>query len=115
MLLLKILSKADYYGYEIILILRKITNNIINITAGSIYPELYKLHEKEYIVAILKINYLKWKKEGRFLRELRKQIEEYAMRHPNTEYKEIEEAFATPEDVIYDFFSLTGTLKIVNQ
>lgn len=52
-------------------------------------------------------------KEGRFLRDLRKQIEEYAMQHPNATYKEIEEAFGTPEDIIYDFFSLAGTLEVV--
>ena len=51
MLLLKILSEGDYYGYEIILILRKISKNIINITAGSIYPVLYKLQEKGYVVS----------------------------------------------------------------
>lgn len=54
MLLLKILSEGDYYGYEIILILRKISKNVINITAGSIYPVLYKLQEKGYVVAYTK-------------------------------------------------------------
>lgn len=51
MLLLKILSEGDYYGYEIILILRKISMNVINITAGSIYPVLYKLQEEGYVVS----------------------------------------------------------------
>lgn len=51
-------------------------------------------------------------KEGRFLRDLKKQIEEYAIRFPTATYEDVEEAFGSPEDIIYDFFSLTGTPKI---
>lgn len=51
-------------------------------------------------------------KEGRFLRDLRKQVEEYAIKFPTATYEDIEEAFGSPEDIIYDFFSMTGATKI---
>lgn len=54
MLLLKVLSQGDYYGYEIILIFRKVSNDIINITAGSIYPVLYRLQDSGYITSYTK-------------------------------------------------------------
>ena len=49
MLLLKVLSEGDYYGYEIIQIFRELSNNVIDITAGNIYPVLYKMEEAGYI------------------------------------------------------------------
>lgn len=54
MLLLKILSTGDYYGYEIILIFRKLSEGIIDITTGSIYPVLYKLQDNGYITSYTK-------------------------------------------------------------
>lgn len=49
MLLLKILSTGDYYGYQIILIFRKLSEGIIDITTGSIYPVLYRLQDNGYV------------------------------------------------------------------
>lgn len=54
MLLLKVLSTGDYYGYQIILIFRKLSEGIIDITTGSIYPVLYRLQDKGYISSYTK-------------------------------------------------------------
>lgn len=54
MLLLKVLSAGDYYGYQIILIFRKLSEGIIDITTGSIYPVLYRLQDKGYISSYTK-------------------------------------------------------------
>ena len=53
-LLLKVLSTGDYYGYQIILIFRKLSEGIIDITTGSIYPVLYRLQDKGYISSYTK-------------------------------------------------------------
>lgn len=54
MLLLKVLSTGDYYGYQIILIFRKLSEGIIDITTGSVYPVLYRLQDKGYISSYTK-------------------------------------------------------------
>lgn len=59
MLLLKILSTGDYYGYQIILIFRKLSEGIIDITTGSIYPVLYRLQDKGYISSYTKKEHTK--------------------------------------------------------
>lgn len=55
MLFLKILSTKDCYGYELMNIFHTITDNIITITAGNMYPTLYKLEERGYITHYEKI------------------------------------------------------------
>lgn len=49
MLVLNLLSVNEMYGYEIVQTLNKMTNGIIKIPEGSIYPILYKLMEKGFI------------------------------------------------------------------
>lgn len=46
---LKILSEGDVYGYELSEIINKTSNNLISVSAGNMYPVLYKLEEKGYI------------------------------------------------------------------
>lgn len=46
---LKILSEKDVYGYELSEIINKTSNNLISVSAGNMYPVLYKLEEKGYI------------------------------------------------------------------
>ena len=46
---LKILSEGNVYGYELSEIVNKISNNLISISAGNMYPVLYRLEEKGYI------------------------------------------------------------------
>lgn len=49
MLLLKIISNGDCYGYQIVQTLNKITNGTIQIAEGTMYPILYRLLDKGYI------------------------------------------------------------------
>ncbi|MDO4344568.1 MAG: PadR family transcriptional regulator [Eubacteriales bacterium] len=46
MLLLKLLSEKDMYGYEIIETLRKRSQNVFEMKAGTLYPLLHGLEEK---------------------------------------------------------------------
>jgi len=46
MLLLKLLSEKDMYGYEMIDTLRKKSNNVFELKAGTLYPLLHGLEEK---------------------------------------------------------------------
>ena len=49
MLFLKLLSEKDLYGYELASLVHQLSNNVIVINAGNMYPALYKLQEKGYI------------------------------------------------------------------
>ena len=46
MLLLKLLSEKDMYGYEMIDTLRKRSQNVFELKAGTLYPLLHGLEEK---------------------------------------------------------------------
>lgn len=46
MLLLKLLSRKDMYGYEMIATLRERSNNVFELKAGSLYPLLHSMEEK---------------------------------------------------------------------
>lgn len=46
MLLLKLLEEKDMYGYEMIDALRKKSNNVFELKAGTLYPLLHGLEEK---------------------------------------------------------------------
>ncbi|MCR5684902.1 MAG: PadR family transcriptional regulator [Lachnospiraceae bacterium] len=46
MLVLKLLSKKDMYGYEMIDTLRKKSQNVFELKAGTLYPLLHGLEEK---------------------------------------------------------------------
>lgn len=54
MLLLKLLSQQDLYGYEIVQLFKDISNGIISISVGNMYPMLYKLEEKGLITSYKK-------------------------------------------------------------
>ena len=43
MLLLKLLSEKDMYGYEMISTLRERSQNVFELKAGSLYPLLHNL------------------------------------------------------------------------
>ena len=47
--LLKILSEGDAYAYEIIELIKQLTNNTITPIPGTIYPALYRLEEEGFI------------------------------------------------------------------
>ncbi len=46
MLILKLLSEKDMYGYEMIDTLRKKSQNVFELKAGTLYPLLHSLEEK---------------------------------------------------------------------
>lgn len=49
MLVLKLLSIHDCYGYQLTQILKKLSNGVISVPSGSLYPALYKLLDNNYI------------------------------------------------------------------
>ncbi len=51
MLFLKLLSENDMYGYELADMIHQLSNNLIVINAGNMYPNLYKLEEKGFITS----------------------------------------------------------------
>lgn len=51
MLLLRLLSEKDMYGYEMIDTLRKRSENVFELKAGTLYPLLHSLEEKNYLTS----------------------------------------------------------------
>ena len=51
MLLLKLLSKKDMYGYEMISTLREKSNHVFDLKAGSLYPLLHNMEEKNMVTS----------------------------------------------------------------
>lgn len=51
MLILRLLDEKDMYGYEMIETLRGRSNNVFELKAGSLYPLLHSLEEKNYVTA----------------------------------------------------------------
>lgn len=49
MLLLKLLSEKDMYGYEMIETLQKRSNNVFALKAGTLYPLLHSLEERGFL------------------------------------------------------------------
>ena len=51
MLLLKLLSEKDMYGYEMISTLRERSQNVFELKAGSLYPLLHNLEGKNIVAS----------------------------------------------------------------
>lgn len=49
MLLLKLLSEKDMYGYEMIETLREKSQNVFELKAGTLYPLLHGMEDKKYL------------------------------------------------------------------
>lgn len=49
MLLLKLLSEGDKYGYEMIETLRRRSENVFELKAGTLYPLLHSMEEKKWL------------------------------------------------------------------
>lgn len=84
LLLLKLLEEKDMYGYEMIDTLRKRSNNVFELKAGTLYPllhgmekkQLLKSYEEEYLGKTRK--YYSLTKEGkRTLEKKRAEWNEY--------------------------------------
>lgn len=85
MLILRLLSEKDMYGYEMIDILRKRSENVFELKAGSLYPLLHSLEENNRLTCYEKEvsgkvrKYYSITKEGRkFLDKKRDEWEQYA-------------------------------------
>ena len=85
MLLLRLLSEKDMYGYEMIEELRRRSQNVFELKAGTLYPLLHGLEEKECLVSYEKEaggktrKYYSITKEGKKqLRAKEKEWKEYA-------------------------------------
>lgn len=51
MLLLRLLEDKDMYGYEMIETLERRSNNVFTLKAGTLYPLLHSLEEKDYLTS----------------------------------------------------------------
>lgn len=51
MLILKLLSEKDMYGYEMIEVLRSRSQNVFELKAGTLYPLLHNLEDKGFLIA----------------------------------------------------------------
>ncbi len=49
MLILKLLEGKDMYGYEMIEALREKSNNVFELKAGTLYPLLHGMEEKDIL------------------------------------------------------------------
>ena len=49
MLVLKLLSEKDMYGYEMIETLREKSQNVFELKAGTLYPLLHGMEDKKYL------------------------------------------------------------------
>lgn len=49
MLILRLLSEKDMYGYEMIDTLKKRSENVFELKAGTLYPLLHGLEEKKFL------------------------------------------------------------------
>ena len=49
MLVLSLLKVKDYYGYELVKLIKEISNGSLDIKEGTLYPVVHNLLKKEYI------------------------------------------------------------------
>ena len=51
MLILKLLEQQDMYGYQMIAALKKRSNNVFELKAGTLYPLLHGMESKGYLTS----------------------------------------------------------------
>ncbi|MDD6441468.1 MAG: PadR family transcriptional regulator [bacterium] len=51
MLILRLLDEKDMYGYEMIEALRAKSQNVFELKAGTLYPLLHMLEEKQFVTS----------------------------------------------------------------
>ncbi len=76
MMLLRLLSEKDMYGYEMIDALRKRSQNVFELKAGTLYPLLHGLEEKHFLTSYEQEAQGKLRKYYRITKEGRKRLEE---------------------------------------
>lgn len=84
MLILRLLEGKDMYGYEMIESLREKSQNVFQLKAGTLYPLLHSLENKEYVKSYEKEmngkvrKYYSLTKEGtKYLNEKKEEWNEY--------------------------------------
>ncbi|MFP3918060.1 PadR family transcriptional regulator [Lysinibacillus telephonicus] len=50
-LLLSLLNKRDMYGYEMVKTLKENSNELYNMSEGTLYPALKRLEKKEWLIS----------------------------------------------------------------
>ncbi len=85
MMILNLLSEKDMYGYEMIDTLRKRSQNVFELKAGTLYPLLHGLEDKRFLISyeqevVGKVRkYYQITKDGRkHLEEKKSQWQEYS-------------------------------------
>lgn len=87
MLLLKLLSEKDMYGYEMIETLRSRSQNVFELKAGTLYPLLHQMEEKLFLTSYEQSVAGKVRKYYKITREGKKQLKKKA-----DEWKEYSDA-----------------------
>ena len=55
MLILKMLSLGDCYGYEITQTIKNLSDDVIDVKEGSLYPIMYKMVDVGYVTSYEKV------------------------------------------------------------
>ncbi|MCD8250062.1 MAG: PadR family transcriptional regulator [Lachnospiraceae bacterium] len=75
MMILKLLSEKDMYGYEMIEALRSRSQNVFELKAGTLYPLLHGLEEKDFLTSYEREVQGKTRKYYQITKEGRKQLQ----------------------------------------
>lgn len=76
MMILRLLSEKDMYGYEMIDTLRQRSQNVFELKAGTLYPLLHNLEDKHFLTCYEKEVLGKTRKYYRITKEGKKHLEE---------------------------------------
>ncbi|MDO4262373.1 MAG: PadR family transcriptional regulator [Eubacteriales bacterium] len=90
MMILRLLSEKDMYGYEMIDTLRKRSENVFELKAGTLYPLLHGLEEKAFLTSYEQEVMGKTRKYYQITREGKRYLEQ-----KKTEWKEYSRAVSS--------------------
>lgn len=76
MMILRLLSEKDMYGYEMIDTLRQRSQNVFELKAGTLYPLLHSLEDKHFLTCYEQEVLGKTRKYYRITKEGKKHLEE---------------------------------------
>lgn len=76
MMILRLLSEKDMYGYEMISTLRQRSQNVFELKAGTLYPLLHNLEEKHFLTSYEQEVSGKMRKYYRITKDGKKYLEE---------------------------------------
>ena len=76
MMILRLLTEKDMYGYEMIDTLRKRSENVFELKAGTLYPLLHSLEDKHYLISYEQEVVGKVRKYYQITKDGRKHLEE---------------------------------------